>query len=99
MANDDRYLHVGTIVLAISGAAAIYLNSQGVACLTALRDAGDQVISPQRLDEMERDCFIVTNSYVYSLFGVIAGIIMIIMWFAKKRKADSSSRRRRRNAT
>jgi heme/copper-type cytochrome/quinol oxidase subunit 2 len=60
---------------------------------------GDQVISPQRLDEMERDCFIVTNSYVYSLFGVVAGIIMIIVWFAKKRKADSSGRRRRRSAT
>jgi hypothetical protein len=48
---------------------------------------------------MERDCFIVTNSYVYSLFGVVAGIIMIIVWFAKKRKADSSGRRRRRSAT
>jgi hypothetical protein len=87
---NDRYLHVGAIILGISSALALYLNFQGVACLIALRDIGDQTISPQRIEEMERDCFIVTNSYVYSLFGAVAGIILIVIWFAKKEKKRSA---------
>jgi hypothetical protein len=90
-AADNRYLHVGVIVLAISGAAAIYLNFQGVSCLAALgRADGDSVFSQGQVEELERNCFIVTNSYVYSLFGVAAGAILIVLWIAKKRKGKDA---------
>ena len=83
----DMYLHVGAIVLAVSGVAAIYLNFQGASCLAALgRAGGDSVFSPGQSEELERNCFIVTNSYVYSLFGVAAGAILVVLGLAKKRK-------------
>ncbi len=28
-------------------------------------------------------CFLVTNLYVYSLFGIIIGIIVIVIWYIK----------------
>ena len=82
-----RYLHIGAIVLGISGTAAIYLNFQGVTCLTDLAREGRSTIMPDRLNELERNCFIITNSYVYSLFGVIIGIILIMLWYLKKRRS------------
>lgn len=84
-ATADRYLHAGVIILVLSGAAAIYLNFEGVACLTALNE-GDEPISQQSLEELERHCFVITNSYVYSLFAVVAGSVLLVIWFAKKRK-------------
>ncbi len=81
----DRYLHAGVIILALGSAAAIYLNFKGVACLTALNSA-DDAISPRSLQDLERDCFIITNSYVYSLFAVAAGSVLVAIWFVKKRK-------------
>ena len=30
-------------------------------------------------------CFIVTNLYVYSLYGIIIGIIIIVAWYIKYR--------------
>lgn len=87
----QRYLHIGIIILAMSGAAAVFLNFQGVACLTAIARADRQIYSQQTLEEMERSCFIITNSYVYSLFGVIAGAILVVIWVAKKRKKSDDS--------
>ena len=92
MSAADRYLHVGVIVLAISGAAAIYLNFQGASCLAALgRADGNSIFSPRQAEELERNCFIVTNAYVYSLFGVGAGAILVILWLAKKRNSKRAS--------
>ena len=81
------YLHIGAILLGISGAAAIYLNFQGVACLTDLAQEDRSTIMPDRLHELQRNCFIITNSYVYSLFGVIIGIILIVLWYLKKKRS------------
>jgi hypothetical protein len=86
LAAAERYLQVGIITLGISGAAAIFLNFQGYACLSDLARIDRSVITPERLDELERNCFIITNSYVYSLFGVVIGIVLIVFWYAKKRK-------------
>jgi len=86
----DRYLRAGVIILALGGAAAIYVNFKGVACLTALNNA-DGAISPRSLQDMERDCFIITNSYVYSLFAVVAGSVLLAVWFVKKRKRNRGS--------
>lgn len=82
----ERYLQVGIITLGISGAAAIFFNFQGYACLYDLARTDRSIITPEKLDELERNCFIITNSYVYSLFGLVVGTLLIVFWYAKKRK-------------
>lgn len=80
-------MYIGAITLAASGAVAIYLNFQGVKCLSDLVQADRSVLTPERLEEMERNCSIITNSYVYSLYGIIIGITLIVIGFVKKRKS------------
>ncbi|MCI0561231.1 MAG: hypothetical protein MN733_22320 [Nitrososphaera sp.] len=84
------YLHAGIVILTISGAFSLYLNFEGVRCLTAINTAGG-VLSEQALEELERNCFIITNSYVYSLFGVVAGVVLIAIWVRRKRKVRHDS--------
>lgn len=79
-------MYIGAITLAASGAVAIYLNFQGFKCLSDLAQVDRSLLTPERLEQMERNCFIITNSYVYSLYGVIAGIILIVIGLVKKRK-------------
>ena len=83
----DRYLHIGLIILGIGGAAATYLNFEGVSCLATLSRADEQVYRQRSLEELQEKCFIVTNMYVYSLFAVIAGLALVI-WIIKKRKKE-----------
>ncbi|HYY40016.1 MAG TPA: hypothetical protein VE692_02085, partial [Nitrososphaera sp.] len=71
---------------AASGAAAIYLNFQGIRCLSDLAQVDRTVFSAERLEEMERNCSIITNSYVYSVYGVIVGIILILIGLVKNRR-------------
>lgn len=33
--------------------------------------------------ELRKHCFIVTNLYVYSLFGIIIGFILIAIWYSR----------------
>ena len=40
-----------------------------------------------RLKEMEGNCSIITNSYVYSVYGAIVGITLIVIGLIKKRKS------------
>jgi hypothetical protein len=82
-----KYIYIGTITLAASGAAAIYLNFQGVKCLSDLVQVDRSVLTSERLEQMERNCFIITNSYVYSLYGIIVGIILIVIGLVKKMKS------------
>lgn len=84
------YLSVGIIILAVSGAAALYLNFQGVRCLSDLALIDRSVVPPELLEEMARNCAVVTNSYVYSTYAVVAGIVFVIMGFLKKRKDNAS---------
>ncbi|HEX2170701.1 MAG TPA: hypothetical protein VHF65_10430 [Nitrososphaera sp.] len=82
-----KYIYVGAITLAASGGAAIYLNFQGVKCLSDLVQVDRSILTAEQLEEMERNCFIITNSYVYSIYGIIVGIILIIMGVVKSRKS------------
>ncbi len=41
-------------------------------------------------------CFLVTNLYVYSLFGIIIGIIIIVVWYIKYKKIWSNIVKRNR---
>ena len=90
MAAASKYLYVGIVVLAASGAAAIYLNFQGVRCLSDLAQIDRSVVPPELLEEMERNCAVVTNSYVYSIYAVVAGIVLVVVGFMKKRKDNVS---------
>lgn len=81
---------MGAIILAVSGAIAIYLNFQGARCLSDLALVDRSVTTSGQLQEMERNCSIVTNSYVYSVYGVVAGIVLVIAGFIKKRKGNAS---------
>ncbi|AFU58366.1 MAG: hypothetical protein QXX64_03415 [Nitrososphaera sp.] len=90
MASARRYLYVGVIILSVSGAIAIYLNFQGVRCLSDLALVDRSVLAPTQLEEMERNCSIVTNSYVYSVYGVVAGIMLVVIGFMRKRKGNVS---------
>jgi len=36
--------------------------------------------------EIMRYCFLVTNMYVYSLFGIIIGMVIIVAWYVKYKK-------------
>ena len=82
-----KYIYIGTVILAASGALAIYLNFQGVKCLSDLVQVDRSILTPERLEEMERNCSIITNSYVFSLYGVIVGIILIVIGLLKRRKS------------
>jgi hypothetical protein len=85
-------MYIGAITLAASGAAAIYLNFQGMRCLSDIAQVDrTTVFTAERLEEMERNCLIITNSYVYSVYGVIVGIILIVIGSVKKRKTMHSS--------
>jgi hypothetical protein len=83
-------MYIGAMILAVSGAIAIYLNFQGARCLSDLALVDRSVTTPGQLQEMERNCSIVTNSYVYSTYGVAAGIVLIVVGFMKKRKDNAS---------
>jgi hypothetical protein len=84
-------MYIGAITLAASGAAAIYLNFQGIRCLSDIAQVDRTIFTAERLEEMERNCFIITNSYIYSVYGVIVGIILIVIGSVKKRKTMHSS--------
>lgn len=73
-------------MVALSGSAAIVLNVLGAACLTQLARIDRSSIMTESVDELERNCFIITNSYVYSLFGVVAGAILLVYWYKKNKK-------------
>jgi hypothetical protein len=82
-----KYIYVGAITLAASGGAAIYLNFQGVKCLSDLAQVDRSILTAEHLEEMERSCSIITNSYVYSVYGIIIGIILIVIGVIKNRKS------------
>lgn len=82
-----RYLYIGALTLVASGAVAIYLNFQAVKCLSDVAQVDRSAITLERLEEIEENCSIITNSYVYSVYGVIIGITLIVIGLVKKRKS------------
>jgi hypothetical protein len=40
----------------------------------------------QQYYELRKYCFLVTNLYVYSLFGVAIGFILLVLWFMRYKK-------------
>jgi hypothetical protein len=48
------------------------------------------VVPPDQIEEFEESCAITTNSYVYSIYGIVVGIVLVIVGFMKKRSGNSS---------
>jgi hypothetical protein len=90
MTAGTKYLHFGIVILVASAAIATYLNFQGAKCLTDIARLDRSVVSAEQVDELERNCAITTNSYVYSIYGIVGGIILVVIGFMKKRKTDAS---------
>ncbi len=86
----NRYYTVGSCILLISAILSIYLNFQSFNCLTKLSEYYNSQleIDPQNntIVDLQRNCFIITNSYVFSIFGVIIGVIIILIGYWKKKK-------------
>ena len=87
------YYIVGSCILIISAILSIYLNFQSFNCLTKLSEYyNSQIRSDSQNNifiDLQRNCFIITNSYVFAVFGVIIGIIIIIIGHWKKRKLNN----------
>lgn len=73
----SKYLVTGIALAVAGGALALYLNMQGAACLGQLATMDRSAFPPQAILDIERNCAIVTNSYVYSLFAVATGVIVL----------------------
>lgn len=77
-------------MLIISAILSLFLNFQSFNCLTKLSEYYN---SPLEIDpqnnttiDLQRNCFIITNSYVFSVFGIIIGVIILIIGYWKKKK-------------
>lgn len=81
-----KYLLAGSALLVAGGLAAVLLNFQGAVCLTQLARVDQSAFPPDVIESMERDCFVITNSYVYSLFAALAGAVVLGYWYFKRHR-------------
>ena len=89
----NRYYTSGSFILIISAILGIYLNFQSFNCLTKLSEYYNLPLEINPQDnttvDLQRNCFIITNSYVFSVFGIIIGVIILIIGYWKKRKINN----------
>jgi flagellar motor protein MotB len=52
-----------------------------------------QQLQQQQSYELRKYCFLVTNLYVYSLFGVIIGFIVLVLWYVRYKKIWSGKKK------
>ena len=78
----DSYFYYGIFFIAIFSVLALDLNSEGFRCLSILSQEDARLTDPS-LRVLEWNCFIVTNSYVYSLFGIAIGGVLLFIWYRK----------------
>lgn len=81
-----KYLAIGAGLLAVGSVVAVLLNIQGASCLTQLARVDRSAFPPDVLEQMEQNCFVITNSYVYSLFAAVAGAVVLGYWYFKRRR-------------
>jgi hypothetical protein len=82
----NKYLKIGLLLLVGSGIMAIYLNNEGFNCLSKLSEnEKGSFDNESKTVEVRWYCFFITNSYVYSLFGILIGAIIVIVWYLKYR--------------
>jgi hypothetical protein len=81
----NRYLKVGLFLLIAGAVLATYLNNEGVKCLSELSRSENNNSDEIQIETLRGNCFFITNSYVYSLLGLIIGALIIIVWYLKYR--------------
>lgn len=74
------------MLVAAGGSLAVVLNAQGASCLAQLAAVDRSAFPSEALQDMERNCAIVTNSYVYSLFAAVAGAVVLAIGYKKKKR-------------
>ncbi len=79
-----KYLVAGVGLLIVGSLTAILLNFQGLGCLTQLASLDRSAFQTETVEAMEQNCFIITNSYVYSLFGAAAGAAVLGYWYFRR---------------
>jgi predicted PurR-regulated permease PerM len=52
-----------------------------------------ETLIQQQSYELLKYCFLVTNLYVYSLFGVIIGCIILVLWYVRYKKIWSGRKK------
>ena len=77
----NRYLKVGLFLLIGGAVLAVYLNNEGIKCLSEISRSENIRSDDTQLDVLKGNCFFITNSYVYSLFGLIIGALIIVVWY------------------
>ncbi len=51
-----------------------------------------EALIEQQSYELRKYCFLVTNLYVYSLFGVVIGFIILVLWYVRYKKIWSGKK-------
>lgn len=81
-----KYLAAGAGLLVAGSVSAVLLNVEGASCLMQLARVDRSAFPPDVLEQAEQNCFVITNSYVYSLFAAITGVIILGYGYFKRRK-------------
>lgn len=79
---ENSLFYYGTFFIAIFSVLALDLNIEGFRCLSILNQEGIE-LTDSTFRGVEWNCFLVTNSYVYSLFGIGIGVILLFLWYRK----------------
>ena len=75
-------------------------NSSGFSSLDEHQQEQDrqlQDIMLQQSYELRKHCFLVTNLYVYSLFGIIIGFIVLAIWYTRYKRIWTMGKRNSRD--
>lgn len=61
------------------------------------QDKQTQSAMQQQSYELRKHCFLVTNLYVYSLFGIVIGFIILVIWYTRYKQIWSFGKRKSNN--
>ena len=51
----------------------------------------------QQSYELRKYCFLITNMYVYSLFGIIIGFILLVLWYVRYKQIWAWKKKNKNN--
>ena len=80
---ENSLFYYGIFFMAIFSVLALDLNIEGFRCLSILNQEEIE-LTDSSFRGLEWNCFLVTNSYVYSLFGIGIGAILLFIWYRKE---------------
>ena len=82
---ENKYFRIGFILSIVSVMSSLSLNYLGIDCLNQLSlydanyDVYDANNNVKDIYILERNCFIITNSYVFSIFVIVISIIILFI--------------------